>query len=262
MEERAQVLTPTEARQASPRRLNFRVLVVSMALAVVVAAMLYYAIYAYPRSAIGVPQEPPARDRARQLPRPLALHTCVRTATISRPAPLAKKTPPKKEGAKEETMKYLLLSNQHGAWHWPCSRRMRGRAGRHQDAAGPSAGNDARAHQPGRRDGADDDGGRARTARGLVRRTAATGRTRPRRCTPRRTASASAVPTMKSAENKDDQKKSKTYYYGEDNGSSRPSRAELRSSAEKRGRLEWDRRRSAPVLFRIGATAQMAAQEA
>ncbi len=60
MEQRAQVLTPTEARQASSRRLNFRVLVVSMVLAVVVAAMLYYAVYSYPRSAIGVPEQPAA----------------------------------------------------------------------------------------------------------------------------------------------------------------------------------------------------------
>jgi hypothetical protein len=61
MRERTEVLTPTEARQASPRRLNFRVLVISMLLAVAVAAILYYAIYSNPDSAIGVPeQEPPA----------------------------------------------------------------------------------------------------------------------------------------------------------------------------------------------------------
>jgi cytochrome c-type biogenesis protein CcmH/NrfG len=60
MHERTEVLTPTEARQASPRRLNFRVLVVSMVLLAAVAAILYYAVYAYPNSAIGVPQEPAA----------------------------------------------------------------------------------------------------------------------------------------------------------------------------------------------------------
>jgi heme/copper-type cytochrome/quinol oxidase subunit 2 len=60
MKETAQVLTPTEARQASPRRLNFRVLVVSMLLAVIVAGILYYVIYEHPRSAIGVPAQPPA----------------------------------------------------------------------------------------------------------------------------------------------------------------------------------------------------------
>jgi len=60
MEEKAQVLTPTEARQASPRRLNFRVLVISMALAVFVAGMLYYTVYSYPRSEIGVPNMPAA----------------------------------------------------------------------------------------------------------------------------------------------------------------------------------------------------------
>lgn len=56
MNEKTEVLTPTEARQASPRRLNLRVLVFSMALAVVVAAIVYYAIYAYPDSRIGVPE--------------------------------------------------------------------------------------------------------------------------------------------------------------------------------------------------------------
>jgi cytochrome c-type biogenesis protein CcmH/NrfG len=60
MQEDTQILTTTEARQASPRRLNFRVLVVSMVLAVVVAAILYYAVYAYPRSPIGVPTVDPA----------------------------------------------------------------------------------------------------------------------------------------------------------------------------------------------------------
>jgi len=60
MEENTAVLTPTEARQASPHRLNFRVLVVSMALSLAVAAMIYYAVYSYPRSPIGVPEEPPA----------------------------------------------------------------------------------------------------------------------------------------------------------------------------------------------------------
>lgn len=60
MVERAQVLTPTEARQASPRRLNFRVLIVSMFIAIAAAAMIYYAIYAHPRSAIGVPEQPAA----------------------------------------------------------------------------------------------------------------------------------------------------------------------------------------------------------
>jgi len=60
MAEKSPVLTPTEARQASPRRLNLRVLVISMALAAVVAAMLYYAIYTGPPSPIDVPEQPPA----------------------------------------------------------------------------------------------------------------------------------------------------------------------------------------------------------
>ncbi len=60
MSDTAPVLTPTESRQASPRRMNFRVLTWSMALAVVVAAILYYAIYSKPESPIGIPKEQPA----------------------------------------------------------------------------------------------------------------------------------------------------------------------------------------------------------
>lgn len=60
MTERAQVVSTTEARQASPRRLNFRVLVVSMVVAIAAAAMLYYAVYAHPGSPIGVPEQPAA----------------------------------------------------------------------------------------------------------------------------------------------------------------------------------------------------------
>ena len=55
----APVLTPTEARQASPRRLNLHVLIWSMLLAVVAAAVLYYGIYAKPDSSIGLPKEQP-----------------------------------------------------------------------------------------------------------------------------------------------------------------------------------------------------------
>ena len=60
MSDTAPVLTPTEARQASPRRLNLRVLIWSMLLAVVVAAILYYGVYAKPESSIGLPKEQPA----------------------------------------------------------------------------------------------------------------------------------------------------------------------------------------------------------
>lgn len=56
MTHQSPVVEPTEARQASPQRTNFRVLVVSLGLAVVVAAIIYYAIYAYPRSEVGVPK--------------------------------------------------------------------------------------------------------------------------------------------------------------------------------------------------------------
>ena len=58
------VLTPTEARQASPRRLNLRVLVGSMLMAVIVAAILYYLIYENPNSPIGMPKQPPPEPGA------------------------------------------------------------------------------------------------------------------------------------------------------------------------------------------------------
>ena len=45
MHEQREVLTPTEARQASPRRLNFRVLTTSLILAVAAAAALYWVFY-------------------------------------------------------------------------------------------------------------------------------------------------------------------------------------------------------------------------
>ena len=56
----APVLTPTEARQASPRRLNLHVLIWSMLLAVVAAAVLYYGVDAKPDGSIGLPKEQPA----------------------------------------------------------------------------------------------------------------------------------------------------------------------------------------------------------
>lgn len=64
MEDKAQVVTPTEARQASPRRLNLRVLVFSMLLAVAVAAILYYAVYGTSDTAMSVPEEPAATEPA------------------------------------------------------------------------------------------------------------------------------------------------------------------------------------------------------
>ena len=45
MHEPQEVLTPTEARQASPRRLNFRVLTTSLILAIAAAAALYWVFY-------------------------------------------------------------------------------------------------------------------------------------------------------------------------------------------------------------------------
>ena len=46
MHEPQEVLTPTEARQASPRRLNFRVLTTSLILAVAAAVALFWMFYA------------------------------------------------------------------------------------------------------------------------------------------------------------------------------------------------------------------------
>ncbi len=45
MHEKQEVLTPTEARQASPRKLNFRVLVGSLVIALVAGAVLYTMFY-------------------------------------------------------------------------------------------------------------------------------------------------------------------------------------------------------------------------
>jgi hypothetical protein len=71
MPDKAEVLTPTESRQASPRRLNFRVLVASMLMAVVVAAVLYAFVYGYPESNIGVPETPsPAAPPSPSTPAP------------------------------------------------------------------------------------------------------------------------------------------------------------------------------------------------
>jgi hypothetical protein len=44
-EDDRKVVTPTEARQASPRKLNLRVLVTSMLLAIGVGMLLYAAFY-------------------------------------------------------------------------------------------------------------------------------------------------------------------------------------------------------------------------
>jgi len=51
------LLTATESRQASPRRMNFRVLMVSMAALVGIAALLYIGVYTS-SSPIGLPKQP------------------------------------------------------------------------------------------------------------------------------------------------------------------------------------------------------------
>ena len=70
MPDKAEVLTPTESRQASPRRLNLRVLITSMLMAVVVAAVLYAFVYGYPESTIGMPETPPAAPNTPATPAP------------------------------------------------------------------------------------------------------------------------------------------------------------------------------------------------
>jgi len=57
MEKPALVLTTTEARQASPRRLNLHVLVGSMALAVIAAVVLFYG---FTSSQMAIEKEQPA----------------------------------------------------------------------------------------------------------------------------------------------------------------------------------------------------------
>ncbi len=64
MADQAPVLTPTEARQASPRRMNFHVLVWSMLLAIIAAATFFYVIYSKPESSVGMPQPPATSARA------------------------------------------------------------------------------------------------------------------------------------------------------------------------------------------------------
>jgi hypothetical protein len=59
MQESPMTLTPTESRQASPRRMNLRVLIVSMVAVVAIAALLFIGVY-NPRSSIGMPQQPTA----------------------------------------------------------------------------------------------------------------------------------------------------------------------------------------------------------
>jgi hypothetical protein len=61
MQEPSPVLTPTEARQASPRRMNLRVLIVSMVALVGIGALLFIGVY-NPRSPIGLPKQPPAAE--------------------------------------------------------------------------------------------------------------------------------------------------------------------------------------------------------
>ena len=58
-----EVLTPTEARQASPRKMNFVVLIASLSLAVV-AAVVLYAIFYGGDTRMSTPDPAPAQQTA------------------------------------------------------------------------------------------------------------------------------------------------------------------------------------------------------
>jgi hypothetical protein len=63
MAQRDEVLTPTEARQASPRKLNLRVLLTSLAIAVVAGVALYTVFYAGD-TRMSTPDPAPAKQTA------------------------------------------------------------------------------------------------------------------------------------------------------------------------------------------------------
>ena len=63
MVEQREVLTTTEARQGSPRRLNFRVLAMSLLLAVIAAAVLYTVFYAG-NTKVSTPDPAPTQQTA------------------------------------------------------------------------------------------------------------------------------------------------------------------------------------------------------
>jgi uncharacterized membrane protein YbhN (UPF0104 family) len=63
MHEPQEVVTTTEARQASPRRLNFRVLTWSLAMAVVAAAVLYTLFYGA-ETPVSTPDPAPTQQTA------------------------------------------------------------------------------------------------------------------------------------------------------------------------------------------------------
>lgn len=63
MREPQEVLTTTEARQASPRRLNFRVLVMSLVLAIVAGVALYTVFYAG-NTQVSTPEPAPTQPTA------------------------------------------------------------------------------------------------------------------------------------------------------------------------------------------------------
>jgi len=63
MHERPEVLTPTEARQGSARRLNYRVLTRSLLIAIVAAAALYALFYGG-TSRVSTPDPAPTQTNA------------------------------------------------------------------------------------------------------------------------------------------------------------------------------------------------------
>jgi uncharacterized membrane protein YbhN (UPF0104 family) len=63
MHEPQEVVTTTEARQGSPRRLNFRVLTWSLAMAVIAAAVLYTLFYGA-ETPVSTPDPAPTQQTA------------------------------------------------------------------------------------------------------------------------------------------------------------------------------------------------------
>ena len=63
MHEPQEVVTTTEARQGSPRRLNFRVLTWSLAMAVIAAAVLYTLFYSA-ETPVSTPDPAPTQQTA------------------------------------------------------------------------------------------------------------------------------------------------------------------------------------------------------
>lgn len=70
MQEEPIVRTPKEARQATSNKLNFRVLVMSMVLAIIVAGLIYAVFYSLPDRPTGPQSVGDTAPPATTLPQP------------------------------------------------------------------------------------------------------------------------------------------------------------------------------------------------